>query len=134
MSNWKDIYPVTHPDHVSGLETLAAIKEFGSKLPRHEAEAAAHKEYVTDQIQESAAHHLGRLHACHASGDMGNARKHAIMYGLALKELGHSAIGEPPPEVAAKLKGSENVLRFKAHPADALLTSLSKTPSTGDKR
>jgi len=117
---WLNKYPVVNADHLDDLETRAAIEEFGKKLPRHEAEAKAHSDYRHDQLVESAAHHLVGLTAAHAAGASDTARKHAAVYGVALKALGHDDVMNPPPEVASKAKHTPaDIVKFKAHPADA---------------
>jgi hypothetical protein len=118
---WLGIHPISSKDHEQLLELQAAMNEFGHKMPRHEAEQKAHDEYVTDQLRESAAHHLGCLHTAHAGGDLETAKKHGAMYVLACKKLGHDAVGTVPPEIAAKLKTRKPTTRFKAHAADAFL-------------
>jgi hypothetical protein len=117
---WLDKYPVVDADHLQGLEQDAAIHEFGHKMPRHEAEARAHSEYRTSQLSEAAAHHLVGLTAAHAAGATDDAKKHAAMYGVALKALGHDDVMNPPPEVASKAKHTPaEVYKFRAHKGDA---------------
>jgi len=117
---WLGKYPIVDADHVDRLEQDAAIGEFGHKMPRHEAEARAHSDYRHDQLSEAAAHHLVGLTAAHAAGASDDAKKHAAMYGVALKALGHDDVMNPPPEVASKAKHTPaEVYKFKAHRGDA---------------
>jgi hypothetical protein len=119
---WMDQYPVTDPKHIHDLETTAAIHQFISKHPRHKAEALAHDEYRRGQIAQAAAHHLSGMKSAHAAGAMDEAKKHGVMYSMALKELGHDPKGEVPPEVSNHLKNLETsspVYKFKAHKGDA---------------
>jgi len=117
---WLGRFPVVDADHLQDLETRAAIHEFGHKLPRHEAEAKAHSDYRHDQLADAAAHHLVGLTAAHAAGASDDARRHAAMYGVALKALGHDDVMNPPPEVASKAKHTPaEVYRFKPHRGDA---------------
>jgi hypothetical protein len=117
---WLNKFPVVDADHVAGLEQDAAIHEFGHKMPRHEAEARAHAEYRTAQLEEAAAHHLVGLTAAHAAGASEDAKKHAAVYGVALKALGHDDVMNPPPGVASKAKHTPApVYKFKAHKGDA---------------
>jgi hypothetical protein len=117
---WLDQYPIVDADHIHHLETLAAIKEFHDKVPRHEAEAAAHGEYKKDQQAEAAAFHLTGMKAAHAAGDMDSAKKHGVMYSLSMRALGHDPVGEPPHEVANKMAHeTPKIYHFKAHAADA---------------
>ncbi len=118
---WLGKYPITDPDHAFDLDTRAAIGEFMHKLPRHIAEQKAHEDYKKDQLIEAGAHHLNGIKACHASEDHENAKKHGVMYALALKALGHDPVGEVPPEIKTKAKNmsiTDPSHRFKAHKGD----------------
>lgn len=117
---WLDRFPILHNDHVPDLETRAAVNEFQHKMPRHEAEASAHKQYVQDQLEDAAAHHLLGMKTSQGAGDMHAARKHGVMYGIVMKQLGHSALDAPPPAIANKAKQqSPSLYSFKPHKADA---------------
>jgi hypothetical protein len=117
---WLGRYPLFDMDHVPDLEQRAAILEFGKKLPRHEAEAKAHEDYRRDQLVESAAHHFVGMKAAHAAGATDHATKHAAMFALALKALGHDNTIDPPDEVKTKaLHTPSEVYHFRAHPGDA---------------
>lgn len=114
--------PITDPEHASHLETVAAINEFNGGKPKHEAEDAAYDDYKKDQLHESAAHHLNGVKSALAVGDHDSAKRHGLMYGLAMKKLGHDITGEPPPEVANKAKHPESSYhKFRAHKADAFV-------------
>jgi hypothetical protein len=92
------------------------------KKSRHEAEKAAHDEYVKDQLEEAAAHHHTGVKMAHAAGDMESAKKHGMMYVLAMKQLGHDSVGEVPAEIKAKAKNmaaTKPLHKFKAHKGDA---------------
>lgn len=131
---WMDRYPITDPKHTHDLETGAAIHQFMSRLPRHEAEALSHAEYKKGQIVESAAHHLSGMKAAHAAGSMDEAKKHGVMYALALQQLGHDPVGPVPPEVSGKTKDLETtspVYRFRAHKADTY--SIPEEPAAVQK-
>jgi len=131
---WLGRYPMVDAEHVHDLDTRAALKEFHEKMPRHEAEAAAHKDYVHDQLVEAAVHHLTGLKAAHAAGDMETAKKHGVMYGLCVKRIDPKAniAGEPPPDVATRAKNSPGQgFRFRAHAGDAFaLPEKSETTSS----
>ena len=132
---WLDRYPITDPKHVHTLETAAAVHEFLTRLPRHEAEARAHDEYKKDQILESAAHHLSGMKAAHASGSLEESKKHGVMYGLALQQLGHDPLGPVPPEVSHKLKNLEvtaPIYKFKAHRGDSFTVPEEPKATEGD--
>jgi len=119
---WLDRFPIAHADHVPDLETRAACHEFISKLPRHEAEQKAHDDYKHDQLVDCAAHHYVGLQAAHAAGDKDVAKKHAVVYALAIKQLDpkHNPAGEPPDEVMTRAKNTPaKIQRYKAHLADS---------------
>lgn len=116
---WKDKYPISDAEHVHHLDTLSAINEFGSKMPRHEADDKAYEQYKKDRLLESAAHHLTGLKSAHAVGDMDTAHKHAVMYSMAMKAMGHSPTGEVPDEVSNKAKHEpQSITKFKPHKSD----------------
>ncbi len=128
---WLGQYPVVSADHLTDLETRAAMKEFHDKKPRHIAEAEAHNDYKHDQLVEAAVHHLTGMQAAHAAGDHDTAKKHGVMYGLCVKALDPKAsiAGEPPEEVATRAKSSPPKLyRFRAHAGDAFAM-----PETSEK-
>jgi hypothetical protein len=115
-----DRYPIVDPDHAQGLDQLAAIHEFQHKMPRHQAEKSAYDQYRKEQVEDAAAHHFAGMQAAHGAGDMDNARKHGVMYSLAVKQLGGNPVGDPPKEVMTKVKNNPpEVYRFKAHKGDA---------------
>ncbi len=116
--SWKG-RPITDPEHADHLEVTAALNQFHRNMPEHEAEDAAHEEYRKDQLHEAAAHHLQGMKGSLAMGDHDSAKKHGLLYGLILKQLGHDVVGEPPKEVADKAKHLEKQpYNFKAHKAD----------------
>jgi hypothetical protein len=115
---WKG-RPISDPSHADHLEVLSALNTFHRNMPVHEAEEAAHEDYKKDQLAESGAFHLQGMKAALASDDHESAKKHGILYAMAMKHLGHSAVGEPPKEVIEKTKSMENApYKFKAHKAD----------------
>ena len=79
----------------------------------------AHADYFKEQLEEAAAHHLTGMKAALAAGDGESAKKHGVVYTLALQKLGHNPVGEPPPSVANKAKKMpKSLYSFKAHKAD----------------
>lgn len=121
---WLEKYPISDPDHANGLEIRSALNEFSGKLPRHEAEAEAHKGYLKDQAVDSAAHHYNGMKAAIASGDDDSSKKHSIMYALSMKALGHESPLEQDPEVLNRAKHTPaKIYKFKYHQADSLLHS-----------
>jgi hypothetical protein len=131
---WQGKYAIVDADHVHNLETMAAINEFAHKMPRHEAEEAAHKQYMREQLIEAAAHHLSGIKAAQGAGDTESIKKHGLMYQLAMKGLGHDPMGEPPSEVTEHMKHQpQNVYKFKAHPADAFAMPMWQHEIVGTK-
>lgn len=112
---------ISNDDH-DDLETRAAIHTFHSGLPRHEAEEKAYQDYKRDKLIDSASHHLKGLKAAHAIGDLTAAKKHGMMYMLALKGLKHDDGMNPPKEVLDRHENMpKEFQKFKAHPADLYL-------------
>jgi hypothetical protein len=113
--------PVLSHEHVQDLETRAAINEFHHKMPRGEAEQHAHEDYVKENRERAAAHHLAGMKAAMATGNHQDARKHWALYDLHLKGLGKDSIGAVPPEIEKRMmdEGSQKpVYKFKAHKGD----------------
>jgi hypothetical protein len=130
---WKDKYPISDAEHVHHLDTLSAIHEFGSKLPRHEAEEKAYEDYKKDRHIESAAHHYNGLKAAHAVGDMETAKKHAVFYSLASKSLGLNPHDEPSEEISNKAKYEPTgITKFKPHKSDLFLLNKDKDHESND--
>lgn len=119
MPSWNGKYPMSDTTHSDDLQMRADIYEHMHRLPRHDAEARAHADYRKEQIAKAAAHHWNGMKAAHAAGNLESAKKHGVMYTLALHQLGHKDPMNPPPEVveAAKDPKSE-IAHFKAHPGD----------------
>lgn len=112
--------PILHQDHLQDLETRAALNEFHARMPRHEAEQKAHDDYVKEQRERAAAHHLAGMKASSATGNHEDARKHWALYDLHLKALGKESIGAIPPEIEKRMMedGDKPVYKFKAHKGD----------------
>lgn len=124
---WKDKYPISDADHIAHLDTLSAIHEFGSKLPRHEAEAKAYQDYKKDRLTESSAHHYNGMKAAHAVGDMETAKRHATFFALAMKAMGKSPHDELPDDVANKAKYEPTgITKFKPHKSDLFTLTKDK--------
>lgn len=115
-SKWLDRHPTLKETDHDGLEMDAAVNEFGSKMPREQAEDEAYKKYVDKHREHALDHHHRGMKAAMAAGDTESARKHHMMYTLHAKALGHDPMQPPPkrpsPETASK------VYKFKAHPGD----------------
>ena len=118
--HWKG-RPIVDTADADDLDMRSAVLEHIHRLPRHEADEKAHSDYRHDKLVEAGAHHLSGMKASNAAGNMEAAQKHGVMYGLALKALGHDDLMDPPDEVvtASKNTPSESIARFKSHRGDA---------------
>jgi predicted Zn-ribbon and HTH transcriptional regulator len=126
---WAEKYPVLEEAHGHDLDQRAAINEFHRKMPRDQAESAAHEDYRKEHSHRAAAHHLQGMKAAQSAGYMDEAKKHGEMYALHMKALGHDPMGPVPPEIKAQAEDPKfaKVYQFKNHGADTLLShSLSK--------
>jgi hypothetical protein len=123
---WLGRYPIMDTAHTTGLEWQAAINQLHHGMQKPDAEEKAYKDYKHEQLVEAAAHHLAGMKASSAAGHTDAAHKHGLMYGLALRQLGHKDIVTPPDEVTqhAKNTPSEDIARFKAHRADAFSLAM----------
>lgn len=113
-------YPILHPSHADELETLAAINEFHSGMPRSKAEAEAHKFYQDKQRKSAAAHHLRGMRIAEQAGNNEAAAKHSMMYKTHLAALGHNDIDQPPHDIETLARQSPQGpgYNFKAHIGD----------------
>lgn len=119
MPMWKGKYPMSDTTHEDDLQMRADINEHMHRMPRHEAEARAHADYRRDQIAAAAGHHWNGMKAAHAAGNEEAAKKHGMMYALALHQLGHKDLLNPPPEVVEAAKDPKSAIgHFKAHGGD----------------
>lgn len=117
-AKWKG-RDILDPEDVDDLETRSAIHEFHGSIPRHEAEEKAHQDYRNDKLMDSAAHHLRGIKAAHTIGDIDTAKKHGLLYILALKQLNHEDALNPPDKVKERSENSDKPYHsFKAHPGD----------------
>lgn len=118
---WRNRYPIVDHLHEDDLEMRAAINEHHHKMPRAQAEERAHADYRRDQIVDAAAHHYVGMQAANAAKNMKGAKKHGVMYALALRQLGHKDLVTPPDEVLTRAKNTPSleIGNFKAHKGDA---------------
>jgi hypothetical protein len=118
---WND-RPINSPEDKQGLDAASAIYEFRYKLPRHEAEAKAHADYVREHAINSACHHLLGMRAAHAAGSDKAAKQHSEAYADAMAVLGHPAIDVPPREVVERLESMKaHVYKFSNHGSDKVI-------------
>lgn len=132
---WQGKYPTTDTAHFDDLQMRADINEHMHRMPRAEAEAAAHRDYRKDQIVEAASHHYVGMKAAHAAGNEEAAKKHGFMYALAMHQLGHKDLMNPPDEVIEHTKKtpSKDIASFKAHKGD-VFTMPPEEPGDEPKR
>ena len=122
---------VISADDVPELERESAVNEFVQKRPREEAESAAYTSYRRKHHVQAAAHHLAMMKAAAASGSHKDAKKHSLVYGLHLKELGFDPNdSRVPDEIQSIMSDPEKNpgLRFQAHKGDAFLLNKSEEP------
>lgn len=120
---WRGQYPILSPDHHAELEARSAIHELGSGLNRVDAEHKAHEDYFHGHMRRAAAHHLAGQRAASAAGDVEDAARHGIMYGMLARTLGFSATDPPPDDIAASAKDNalSPVYDYRPHTADMLV-------------
>ncbi len=124
--NWLDKYLVLNDKDVDGLETEAAIHEFGpSRMPREQAEKTAHETYIKSQRIKAAAHHLMGQKLALAAGDSESAQKHGALYMLHMEALGFNPADVPPPEVQVNAQDLKSY-NFKAHKGDMYAINQAK--------
>lgn len=119
MAQWMG-RPIVHEDDAHELHSSAAMLQFGpDRMERTKAEDAAYDKYIKDRRQKAAGHHLQGMTIAQAAGDMEAARKHATLYKVHMKALGHSEFDRPPPEILDAIRGEPpKVYKFKAHKGD----------------
>jgi hypothetical protein len=120
LPQWQGKYPMSDTTHEPDLQMRSDIYEHMHRMPRHDAQARAHADYRKEQIEKAAGHHWNGMKASHAAGQTEAAKKHGTMYALALHQLGHKDLLNPPPEVLEAAKDPKQAIgTFRAHPGDA---------------
>lgn len=114
---------ILNQDHIPDLEHGSALYEFEQGFPRSDAEERSYKDYRTKHHREAAAHHLRGLRAAQASGDIEEAHKHGVVYGLHMNELGYDPMDAVPDDIKALAEGDKlkTQYRFKTHGSDDFL-------------
>lgn len=119
---WLGEHSILDPSHANDLEVDAAINEFQNKMPRKDAELAAHAAYRKKHHIAAAGHHYAGMKAALSGGDQEQSKKHSMMYELHMKEAGLDPHGPVPGEVLTAAASPETKLyRFKPHLADSFL-------------
>lgn len=132
---WAGQYPVLHEDHVPELEAAAAVHEFSRGIPRADAEARAHGDYVQSKALDAAAHHLLGCRAAHGAGHDDAAMMHGQFYAGAMRAAGHDPFEAPPQEVLDRIKdAAPKIYNFKAHAADAMFSPETDVADGDDAR
>jgi hypothetical protein len=119
-------------EDVPELERDAGVNEFVQKRPRDEAESEAYSSYRRKHHVQAAAHHLAMMKAAAASGSHKDAKKHSLVYGLHIKELGFDPNDSRVPDEIQSLMSDPKKnpgLRFQAHKGDAFLLNKSDEPT-----
>jgi hypothetical protein len=124
IHNWNG-KTVLEPHHVNDLDHHSALLEFGEGKTRQDAETEAYRLYTTKHHTEAAAHHLSGMQRARGNGDIEEAKKHGLAYGLHMAQLGHKATDEVPEEIRLLSNDvdSKQKVKFKVHKADKLLLS-----------
>lgn len=120
---WLGKHPLLDQRHAHDLEQAAAINEFHHKMPRDQAEAAAHDEYRKTHHTAAAAHHFAGVRAAQGAGDMEEAKKHGDLYAQHMKALGHDPYGPVPEHIRLQAADPQHtkVYRFANHGGDQFL-------------
>lgn len=120
LPTWKGKYPMSDTTHADDLQMRSDIYRHMHRLPEHEADARGYADYRKEQVQKAAAHHWNGMKAAAAAGNDEGAKKHGVMYTLAMHQLGHKDLMTPPDEVQEFAKDPKQAIgNFKAHPGDA---------------
>ena len=115
---WLNKYPVLDDADHNSLEADAAINEFKLGMPKDQAEASDHKDYLKQHALKVAAHHLQGIRVANASNAEEAAKMHGKAFEAAMKHAGLST-DKVLPEVQALVDSSKPLYNYKSHPADA---------------
>jgi hypothetical protein len=120
---WLGKHPILDERHANDLEQAAALNEFHRKMPREEAEHAAHEEYRRTHHASAAAHHYAGMRAAQGAGDMDESKKHGDLYAQHMKALGQDPYGPVPEHIRLQAADPKHtkVYQFANHGADQFL-------------
>lgn len=122
-SKWLDQYQILDDADVPSLEAAAAANEFKNNMPREQAEALAHQDYMKQHAIRCMAHHWMGGKIAKLLGDQESVDKHGIAYEAAARNSGFD-MGSVPPEVMEFAKtGSKDLYKFRNHPSDSFFPS-----------
>jgi hypothetical protein len=116
---WLDKYEVLSEDDHPALEAAAAIQEMRNGLPKEQAEAKAHDDYLRKHAIQAMGHHLLGSKASLAVGNSEAAMKHGAAYEAAAKHAG-VGLDKVPDEVLEVIKSGKlsGIYNHKSHAAD----------------
>jgi hypothetical protein len=120
---WRDHYNILAPEDTDSLDTNSAVLEFRGGLPKEQAEAKAHTNYLRNHALDAAAYHYLGMRAAVAAQHIPAAKQHGQAYILAMRHLGLGPTDAPPKEVLDRIQDFEkSPYKFSAHKADEFFT------------
>ena len=124
---WQGVYDVLTPEDHDVLDTNAANYEFRGGLPKEQAEAKAHKEYLRQHALDSSAHHYLGMKAALAANHEIAAKKHGEAFAAAMGHLGYNPLETLPKDVLERTKDiQKSPYQFKPHKGDIFFESKSE--------
>ena len=116
---WLDKYDVMSEEDHPALEAAASVHEFRNGLPKEQAEAKAHGDYLRGHAIQAMGHHLLGSKAALAVGNSEAAMKHGKAYEAAAKHAG-AGLDKVPDEVLEVIKSGKlsGIYNHKSHAAD----------------
>lgn len=125
-SKWLDQYNILDDADIPSLEAAAAANEFKGNMPREQAEAAAHQDYMRQHAIRCMAHHWMGGKVAKMLNDQESVDKHGMAYEAAARNSGFD-MGSVPPEVMEFAKqGNKDLYKFRNHPSDEFFPSQQK--------
>lgn len=116
---WLDKYDVLSEDDHPALEAAAAVHELRNGLPKEEAEAKAHGDYLRNHAIQAMGHHLLGSKAALAVGNSEAAMMHGKGYEAAATHAG-LGLDTVPDEVLDVIKSGKlkSIYNHRSHEAD----------------
>jgi hypothetical protein len=134
LPKWRNTYETLKPEDHDQLEANAAVKEFRGGVPKEQAEAEAHQDYLKSHAMDSASFHYLGMRAAVASQHEAAAKRHGEAYSLAMKHLGLNPLDAPPKEILDRVKDSDKgPYSFKAHSADSFFQPKVEIPGVKEE-
>jgi predicted RNA-binding protein len=133
-AKWLDQYNILDDSDQHSLEAAAAAHEFKGNLPREQAEAKAHRDYMRQHAIRAMAHHYMGGKIANMLNDQESIDKHGIAYESAAQNGGFD-MGSVPPEVIEFARaGSQDLYKYKDHPSDAFFPVQCQKPQLPDNQ